>query len=111
MDAASGVIAYRFGRSGEVDRARDSRIIVLRSPIDAEELRAAVLRSVSPGVLASPARKDGAAAADGVPDVPGEAAPRRFSNLQLPALAQASTAIDCECPHHLAQLVADLTAF
>ena len=26
-------------------------------------------------------------------------------------LARASTAIDCECPHHLAQLVGDLTAF
>ena len=38
-------------------------------------------------------------------------APRRSSNSQLAALAQASTAIDCECPQHLAQLVADLTAF
>ncbi|MBT8066678.1 MAG: MerR family transcriptional regulator, partial [Gammaproteobacteria bacterium] len=41
----------------------------------------------------------------------GPIAPRRFTNRQLATLTRASTAIDCECPHHLAQLVGDLTAF
>ena len=36
---------------------------------------------------------------------------RRFSSAQLTTPGRASTEIDCECPHHLAQLVGDLTAF
>jgi hypothetical protein len=43
--------------------------------------------------------------------VSGSIPPRQFNHQQLTRLARASTAIDCECPHHLAQLVGDLTAF
>ena len=110
-DAARGVIVYGFGRVRDVDSARGSRIVVLRAPVDVEEVRAAILRAYTP---AAPARASDSPAADSAVDTwdfAGPIAPRRFSNLQLTKLAQASTAIDCECPHHLAQLVGDLTAF
>jgi hypothetical protein len=109
--AARGVIVYGFGRVRDIDAARDSRIVVLRSPVDVEEVRAAILRAYTPP---APARATGSQAANKAVDAwdfAGPVAPRRFNNQQLMTLAQASTAIDCECPHHLAQLVGDLTAF
>ena len=109
--AARGVIVYNFGRVRDIDSARDSRIVVLRSPVDVDDVRAAIMRAYTPAAPAAsrqPPRPDTSAAAW---DFTGPIAPRRFSNSQLIKLAQASTAIDCECPHHLAQLVGDLTAF
>lgn len=110
--AARGVIVYGFGRARDIGSARDSRIVVLRSPVDVQEVRDAILRAYAPAAPERP-RQDAPApdtAADAW-DFAGPVAPRRFNNAQLTKLAQASTAIDCECPHHLAQLVGDLTAF
>ena len=109
--AARGILVYSFARSRDVARANDARIVTLRAPIDMEELRAAVLR-----VYAPPAGSRGRPAASGAEQdadwqFSGPVAPRRFTNRQLSTLARSSTAIDCECPHHLAQLVGDLTAF
>ena len=109
--AARGVIVYSFGRVRDIDVARDSRIVVLRSPVNVDEVRAAVMRAYTPS---APARRKDVPTPDTSAiewDFAGPIAPRRFNNLQLTNLAQASTAIDCECPHHLAQLVGDLTAF
>jgi hypothetical protein len=39
------------------------------------------------------------------------AQPRRYSDETLARLAGMSTAIKCECPRHLAELIASLTAF
>ena len=109
-DAAHGILVYSFGRARDVARASDARIVTLRAPIDIEELRAAVLRTYEP-----PASRARVANADVTRNsewqFSGPVAPRRFTSRQLSTLAHASTAIDCECPHHLAQLVGDLTAF
>ena len=74
-----------------------------------DELRAAIIRAYTP----PPApRAEPASDSTGTDwTFSGPVPPRRFSSGQLACLARASTAIDCECPHHLAQLVADLTAF
>ena len=109
-DNARGILVYSFGRERDVARANDARIVTLRAPIDIEDLRAAALRAYAP-----PASRSRVADVDRSQSrewqFSGPVAPRRFTNHQLSALAHASTAIDCECPHHLAQLVGDLTAF
>ena len=109
-NAAHGILVYSFGRARDVARASDARIVTLRAPIDIEELRAAVLRTYQP-----PASRARVADTDVTRNsewrFSGPVAPRRFTSRQLSTLAHASTAIDCECPHHLAQLVGDLTAF
>jgi DNA-binding transcriptional MerR regulator len=109
-DGAHGILVYSFGRARDVARASDARIVTLRAPIDIDELRAAVLRTYQP-----PASRARVADADVTRNsewqFSGPVAPRRFTSRQLSTLAHASTAIDCECPHHLAQLVGDLTAF
>jgi DNA-binding transcriptional MerR regulator len=109
--AARGVIVYGFGRVSDIESARDSRIVVLRSPVDVDEVRAAAMRTFVPRAPALPKDAPGQEDSAATWDFAGPIAPRRFNNQQLTNLAQASTAIDCECPHHLAQLVGDLTAF
>jgi len=109
--AKRGVIVYGFGRVRDIDAARDSRIVVLRAPVDIDELRAAILRAYVPAAPARPKKKQGSDVTASEWDFAGPIAPRRFNHQQLANLVQASTAIDCECPHHLAQLVGDLTAF
>ena len=110
--ARGGVIVFSFGATRDIAHARSAGIVVLRAPIDAEQLRAGVLQSVAPDTLRStaPAPQRTAECA-GEWQFSGQVAPRRFTQQQLARLASASTAIDCECPHHLAELVRDLSAF
>ncbi|MEM9555524.1 MAG: hypothetical protein AAGC60_14805 [Acidobacteriota bacterium] len=44
-------------------------------------------------------------------DTPFEAPARRYDDGQLARLLEISSAVDCECPNHLAQLVSRLVAF
>lgn len=109
--AARGILVYSFGRERDVARARDARTVTLRAPIDIDALRAAALRSYAPQPVS---RSRVSEINDGqTPEwqFSGPIAPRRFTSRELSNLARTSTAIDCECPHHLAQLVGDLTAF
>lgn len=110
--ASGGVVVYNFGASPDVDRARDSRLVVARAPVDFDEIRQAVIRAMTrpPGKKTRPvAAKQSVMPAEW--QFSGPVEPRRFDQQQLARLASASTAIDCECPHHLAQLVSDLSAF
>jgi hypothetical protein len=108
--ASKGVLVYNFGRSRDIDTARDSNIVALRSPVNVDEVRAAVMRAYTPAVAVRPKAAPSETAESGW-RVSGPIPPRRFNHQQLARLTRASTAIDCECPHHLAQLAGDLTAF
>ncbi len=111
-DARGGIFLYGFGRSADVQAARDQGLQVLRAPADLEQIRAAALRAVSPdGIPASAPAGEAPADEQAIPDSSGPIPPRRFNTQQLANLASVSTSIDCECPHHLAQLVTDLSAF
>ena len=52
--ASRGVIVYSFGRIRDINSARDSRIVVLRAPVDIDEVRAAVMRAYTPAAPARP---------------------------------------------------------
>lgn len=107
--AARGVIVYSFGRDRDIESVRSSRIVAMRAPVTVDELRAAIMRAYTPPPAPRPDPASDSTGSDW--NFSGPVPPRRFSSGQLATLARASTAIDCECPHHLAQLVADLTAF
>ena len=107
--AARGLVVYGFGKDRDVQAARDAGLIVLRSPVDADTVRDAVVRAYAPPLPAGEPEVDTPPATDW--QFGGKTPPRRFSSQQLTTLARASTQIDCECPHHLARLVSDLTAF
>ena len=104
-----GVIIYGFGRKQDVNAAADAGVVTLRAPVTVDDVRAAILRAYTPAAASKPTAQPEPAEHDWA--YSGPIAARRFSQQQLAMLAQASTAIDCECPHHLAQLVSDLSAF
>lgn len=111
-NARSGVLLYGFGCSADVQSARDQGLQALRAPADLDQIRAAALRVACPDLAPAAAPVDEARADDtAIPDNSGPIPPRRFNTQQLANLASISTSIDCECPHHLAQLVTDLSAF
>jgi hypothetical protein len=109
--ATRGVIVYSFGRTRDVYAARDSRVVVTRAPVDNDDVRDAILRAYAASTPKRKKTRPGVEAPAGDWEFTGTVPPRRFNNIQLTSLAQASTQIDCECPHHLAHLVGDLTAF
>ncbi len=108
--SAQGVIVYSFGRTRDIDAAAEAGIVALRAPVGVDELRDAAARSTLP---------IGRVLRDSLPaeEVPtawefsGPVAARRFNPQQLANLASAQSAVECECPKHLAQLVSDLSAF
>ena len=108
--AECGVLMYRFGRDRDVEAAIDSRVVALRAPASIEDVRGAIIRAYTPAQAPEQTEVDAAVETEGW-DSAGPIAQRRFNQQQLATLAQTSTAIDCECPHHLAQLVNDLSAF
>ena len=110
--ATTGVLVYTFGRSQDISLASSSNIVVLRAPVGVDELRAGVLRAVSPGSIATSGRPSAKGPAPlPTPESGASIAPRRFNQQQLANLSMAQSAVECECPQHLAQLVTDLSAF
>ena len=109
--ADRGIIIYSFGRTRDVELARQSNIVVLRGPVDIDQLHAAVIQSFSQAFVDKP-RPEKRSADDKVEwGLADRIAPRLFNQQQLATLGNASSAVDCECPKHLAQLVSDLSAF
>lgn len=109
--ATRAVLVYRFGRSGDIAAAESLNIVVVRAPITTDEFVAALVRAkaaprsrTTMSTRLSPQRESQW-------QFSGPVAQRRFSQQQLASLANVSSAIECECPQHLAQLVSDLSAF
>lgn len=95
------IVLYNYGAEAVVESLRAAGMLVRREPLRDAEL-AELIRSV---VLVDPAERVGA---------PGNGLlipPRRFSDAMLARVAQSPTDILCECPRHIAELIAQLAAF
>ena len=95
------VVVYGFGAESATQRLRDAGCRLQRAPLADIDLRGLVDEAIA-GLRAS----DCAAA----PPVAGEPA-RRFDDAALAQLAAASSAVACECPRHLTELVQQLAHF
>jgi hypothetical protein len=104
--AAQAVVVYNFATSATLDRLDSRRIIPRRAPVDAAELRRWCLmaHASAQGALARVDEETGI-------DIAGPVPARRFDEASLVRVAAISTAVRCECPHHLADLIGNLAAF
>jgi DNA-binding transcriptional MerR regulator len=93
------VVLYRFGPEAVVRALRVRGHLVARAPLDNAEL-ARLCRAAVPGRPAAAARAP-------LDDPP----PPRFEAAALAQLAQATPAMLCECPRHVSELLASLSAF
>ena len=110
--ARKAVLVYGFASTADVELLKGRGVALLRAPVTVDELIGVIVQAYEAPKKALPTEREEKGA---IPDqdwpMDGEIEPRRFSQDQLATLANVSSAIDCECPRHLAQLVGDLTAF
>ena len=102
------VVVYGFGRSADVDHLVNSGVRVLRAPAELHAIAALI-------DLPAGGKEESAESDSGQPSEPlvtdMEIPPRKLSPQALQRLARVSTTVECECPHHLVDLVRNLTAF
>lgn len=114
LHARRAVMIYRFAKTQALQPAdKDIRCITaLRAPVTADELRLACLADAQPARALARRSQTGTGetafpAPAGVIDLP----PRLFNDRQLARIARHSSVVQCECPQHLANLLASLAAF
>ena len=103
--ARSALIVYRYASTQALRRLPASRCTALRGPLQPAALQSYCLAVMGSGAL-QPRRAPDSAAPPSPP-----AAPRRYDDATLVRLAGLSSAVRCECPQHLAELIANLSAF
>ena len=101
LNARHIVIVYEFASRATVDALTGSRFTPMRAPVDAPLLEAIISKRFSVLPVARSQMRD----------IDKVAAARRFSDGDLAYLAAQPNAVACECPRHLAQLVAQLAHF
>ena len=105
VNAFHAVIIYRFAARETLAQLPRSKCSTLRAPVDAQTVQSHCLALMGRPASSEPEDADYALVA-------GEPAPpRRYSDEMLARLAGLSTTIKCECPQHLAELIASLSAF
>jgi hypothetical protein len=116
-NAKRAIVVYHFAQTSAVEMIgkRSKFITALRAPVTAENLKSAcetdlalaMIRSRSLGytIDQDPLSSDMEA------PLRGEMPTRQFTDAQLSKLSKISTDVQCECPHHLASILAELNAF
>ncbi len=103
--AAHAVVVYRYASTEALKRLPASTCSALRAPVDARTLQAHCLSVMhTASILPVPAETDGAAITQPAPR-------RRYDDETLAQLAVLSSTVKCECPRHLAELIAGLSGF
>ena len=101
--ARNALVVYRFAAADALQRLPAARVQTVQAPVTPVVIRSLCLgmRPLA-GVSGDSSGRGG---------VNLSVSPRRYSNEDLSRLAAVSTAVKCECPKHLAELITDLVAF
>ncbi|NIR30936.1 MAG: MerR family transcriptional regulator [Gammaproteobacteria bacterium] len=102
VGARATIVVYGFGSRANVAATRADDIVLMRAPVDAEDLQRNALMLLENAT--GNERTYPTFTAHGVPG-------RRFSSETLARVAASSPRIECECPRHLADLICSLSAF
>ena len=104
--AQRAIVVYNFASRSTLARLNSRRIIPWRAPADPFELRRWCAGTSGGAVQVAAADGEGMEV-----DVSRPIPERRFDDEALARIMAMSTTVRCECPHHLADLVANLLAF
>lgn len=104
--AKKAIVIYGFATREVVRNLYGGNTIPVRAPVDPIQLRQQCRQAMlqARGHVRSPAAQTDDEFGDEIP-------PRHFTPDNLAKLAQASTTIVCECPHHLVDLIQRLSSF
>lgn len=106
------LVVYSFAKWDLIERLRRAKRQVLRAPVSARALRSNMIGLIVRNLTANPARAN-AASNESNAMMRLEMAPpmRRYDDMQLAALQDVRSVVDCECPNQVADLVIALNAF
>lgn len=99
INARANVLVYRYSRQQDVAYLRSLGVQTLKAPFDRNDLGQLLQR-----LLTAPSSQPALYVSKQAPE-------RRYSDLALQKAANMSSSIDCECPHHLAEIIKELLAF
>ncbi|MCP5475263.1 MAG: hypothetical protein H7A19_10555 [Rhodanobacteraceae bacterium] len=106
------VIVYAFAKWDVIERLRGPQRQLMRAPVSARALRSNMLGLIVKHLTQAPAAAAAAVPAEsGLLRIEQPAPMRRFDDMQLAALQDIVSAVDCECPNQVADLVLALNAF
>ena len=99
------VVLYGFGSGAEINKLQSPQVSAIRSSIDVYELaRLCVDRAGGDSKTITVSASATVYMEESIPT-------RRYSSKQLESLSRISSSIQCECPHHLSDLIKNLVAF
>jgi len=108
--AIRAIVLYQFAQSGTVEELEDGLGLItpMRAPISAGELRVACAADIA---LANRRGKSVPGEESEVRGVTSAIPERQFTDVELAHISRICSAIECECPQHLASLLASLVGF
>ncbi len=104
------VVLFKFAHRNELAELAASKIELLRSPATMTSLVNTLL-SGGTFVRSTQTRRSGNSASQARELMNEDIPARRFSEADLIAVSKMSTAIDCECPAYMSELIQSLVAF
>jgi hypothetical protein len=105
------VIVYAFAKWELIDRLRGPQRQLMRAPVSARSLRSNMLGLIVKHLTQSPAKRVAAPIEPALLRLEQQAPMRRYNDMQLAALQDVRSTVDCECPNQVADMVLALTAF
>jgi DNA-binding transcriptional MerR regulator len=106
--ARRAILVYGFAQEETLKLLLEvAGITAIRGPIRAAELKLAALAELHVAASRAQARQTALFSRGGTGEVP----PRRFTREQLARLSRITSAVQCECPQHLGNLLSSLNAF
>ncbi len=105
------LIVYAFAKWEVVERLRRPKRQLMRAPLSARALRSSMIGLIVKHLTSAPRQEAVPSAQNSLMRIEQPAPMRRFDDMQLAALQDIVSAVDCECPNQVADLVLALNAF
>ncbi len=105
------LIVYSFAKWDLIERLRSGKRQLMRAPVSARSLRSNMLGLIVKHLTTTPAKVAPPSPEAGLLRLEQQAPMRRFDDMQLAALQDIKSMVDCECPNQVADLVLALSAF
>lgn len=105
------VIVYAFAKWDVIERLRGPQRQLMRAPVSARALRSNMLGLIVKHLTQNPAKAVVTPLETGLMRLEQQAPMRRYNDMQLAALQDVRSAVNCECPNQVADLVLQLVAF
>lgn len=111
MKVRRAILVYQFAREDTIQPLDLKRITALRAPVDSAEIQLACIADIQLAVRSGRSEPEATDAPKAFARPVGELPARLYSDEHLVRIARLSSAVKCECPQHLANLLSSLVAF